>query len=343
MYTFKSEFIDGKKNIFIPALQRDYVQGGRADVINPFIDELISALGTGKKLDLNYIYGSYEGIEKKDFVPIDGQQRLITLWLVYLYIFKKQKKDFQVKLKFNSREFANAFSEKLLDKLQEFDSSQQLKKDIIDAPWFVRGWQCDATVCNMLKTLDLLAKKCKELNICEYKNYDNISFSFLDIKNEELTDDIYVKMNGRGKPLTYFENLKSWMDGSVISVFEASPEFVTKWQTKIDNEWTDFFWENRNRGQERSEEIDDEQTRFFYSLLLLYWIKNEENLLPKLSDDKINGLNTFLGLSEDNKDIVIIKNKIFEILREGKILIPLYWIEEIGLYDKYVFEFISES
>ena len=28
MATFKSEFIDPKKNILIPSLQRDYVQGG---------------------------------------------------------------------------------------------------------------------------------------------------------------------------------------------------------------------------------------------------------------------------------------------------------------------------
>jgi hypothetical protein len=343
MHTFKSEFIDGKKNILIPALQRDYVQGGRTDVINPFIDELLSALKGAKKLDLNYIYGSYEGLEKNDFVPIDGQQRLITLWLIYLYLYKKQGKDFQVKLRFNSREFANAFSEKLLDKLQNFMNSTELKNDIIDASWFVSGWQHDVTVCNMLNTLNLLAERCKELNISEYKNYDNINFSFLDIKNEGLTDDIYVKMNGRGKPLTYFENLKSWMDGKVIELFGEESFFTKEWQTKIDNEWTDFFWENRNKKQEHPEEIDDEQTRFFYSLLLLYWIKNKENLLQEHSNNKINGLNTFLGLSEDNKDKDTIKNKIFEILQEEKILIPLYWIEEIGLYNKYVFEFISKA
>lgn len=340
MHTFKSEFIDGKKNILIPALQRDYVQGGRTDVINPFVNELLSALRGDKRLDLNYIYGSYED---DSFVPIDGQQRLITLWLVYLYLYKKQKKDFQVKLRFNSREFANAFSEKLLDKLQNFMNSVELKNDIIDAPWFVSGWQHDVTVCNMLNTLNLLAERYKEPNVFEYKNYDNISFSFLDIKNEGLTDDIYVKMNGRGKPLTYFENLKSWMDGTVTNEFNDNPDFVKNWQTKIDNEWTDFFWENRNKKQGHQEEIDDEQTRFFYSLLLLYWIKNEGNLLTNPSEDKKNGLNTFLGLSEDNKDMESIKNKIFEILREGKILIPLYWIEEIGLYNKVVFEFISEA
>ena len=55
------------KTILIPLLQRDYVQGGREDVISPFIDSLLE-----KDTDLNYIYG-YE--EDGCFVPIDGQQR----------------------------------------------------------------------------------------------------------------------------------------------------------------------------------------------------------------------------------------------------------------------------
>ena len=44
MSTFKEYFIDNQKHILIPALQRDYVQGERPDIIKPFIDELLFAL-----------------------------------------------------------------------------------------------------------------------------------------------------------------------------------------------------------------------------------------------------------------------------------------------------------
>ena len=67
------------KTILIPLLQRDYVQGGSEDVIGPFLDALIE-----KECDLTYIYG-YE--ENGCFVPVDGQQRLTTLWLLHLYLF----------------------------------------------------------------------------------------------------------------------------------------------------------------------------------------------------------------------------------------------------------------
>ena len=40
------------KTILIPLLQRDYVQGGREDVIVPFLDSLLKT-----NQDLNYIYG----------------------------------------------------------------------------------------------------------------------------------------------------------------------------------------------------------------------------------------------------------------------------------------------
>ena len=71
------------KTILIPLLQRDYVQGGREDVIVPFLDSLLKT-----NQDLNYIYG-YE--EDGCFVPVDGQQRLTTLWLLYLYLYSRKQ------------------------------------------------------------------------------------------------------------------------------------------------------------------------------------------------------------------------------------------------------------
>ena len=67
------------KTIRIPLLQRDYVQGGKESIISPFIDYLVDE---NHASDLNYIYGY---TEQGCFVPIDGQQRLTTLWLLYLY------------------------------------------------------------------------------------------------------------------------------------------------------------------------------------------------------------------------------------------------------------------
>ena len=125
------------KTILIPLLQRDYVQGGQEEVISPFMDSLL-----GKECDLNYIYG-YE--EDGCFVPVDGQQRLITLWLLYLYLYsRKRPKDrkFSVRMKFASREYAEDFCKNLSEHLEQLlicvKDNVSLDEIIIDQNWFIR-------------------------------------------------------------------------------------------------------------------------------------------------------------------------------------------------------------
>jgi uncharacterized protein with ParB-like and HNH nuclease domain len=73
-----------EKTILIPHLQRDYVQGSDESIIGPFLDALLKSLCSSEdsedRIDLNYIYGYNE---TESFVPIDGQQRLTTLWLLH--------------------------------------------------------------------------------------------------------------------------------------------------------------------------------------------------------------------------------------------------------------------
>ena len=369
--TFKSEFICNYKNIMIPLLQRDYVQGGRLDVISPLLDKLISALTTeNKQVGLNYIYG-YNYDEK--FVPIDGQQRLITLWLLHLYIYARQEKmsDFKVELQFESREFAHNFCEKLLEKIAEIlkektqekesDSSNQqsLKEKIVDSDWFVSGWQQDTTVENMLKSLQLIDDKLRG-KVIGTVHEDNIGFDFKELKNG-LDDDIYVKMNGRGRPLSYFENLKSWMDKQVQTLFGKKDDFTKQWQIKMDNDWTDLFWKNRNKKKEKPEEIDDEWMRFLYSMLFLYWIQDDNNSCflesfrvneGESQDDVKSGYIAFLNewrreedkKLPDNATADQLRERTFSLLQKGDKMIPLYWIEKTNIFgNKEVFIFISES
>ena len=133
-------FIESFKNktILIPLLQRDYVQGSKESaVISPFLDALLE-----KDCDLNYIYG-YE--EDGCFVPVDGQQRLITLWLLHLYLYacKKQTREYRVNMKFAAREYANDFCERITEHLEgllsKSSSYKSLDKAITDQNWFIRS------------------------------------------------------------------------------------------------------------------------------------------------------------------------------------------------------------
>jgi uncharacterized protein with ParB-like and HNH nuclease domain len=91
----------------VPIVQRDYAQG-RQDAhaktvrLNLLNDMRAAILEETPPLDLNFVYGKAEG---EKFIPIDGQQRLTTLFLLHLFAFRddKTKKTFLNKFTYETR------------------------------------------------------------------------------------------------------------------------------------------------------------------------------------------------------------------------------------------------
>ena len=96
------------------------------------------------------------------------------------------------------------------------------------------------------------------------------------MKDMGLSDDIYIKMNSRGKPLTEFEMFKARFEKMLERHFEAaSQEFATK----IDTVWADVFW--AYRGQD--DLIDDELLRYLrFATDVCQW---ERNMFPSPAMD----------------------------------------------------------
>ena len=78
------------KRIVIPIIQRDYAQGRKVAEIDKirsrFLDALHGAV-TVKPIVLDFVYGSLD--EDGTLIPLDGQQRLTTLFLLHWYAAKK--------------------------------------------------------------------------------------------------------------------------------------------------------------------------------------------------------------------------------------------------------------
>ena len=75
-----------KDNVIeIPIIQRDYAQGrlGKENLRKSFLGDLKNALDNGEIMKLDFVYGSTENDKLN---PLDGQQRLTTLWLLHWYI-----------------------------------------------------------------------------------------------------------------------------------------------------------------------------------------------------------------------------------------------------------------
>ena len=330
------------KVICIPLLQRDYVQGGKESVISPFIDSL---LDESNPSDLNYIYGY---TEHGSFIPVDGQQRLTTLWLLYLYAAAKagMMSDFTVSLTFLSREYAGDFCErlkcKMLEVLQKATGYDSLNSIIQDEYWFLSSWLNNATVKNMLLTLKYIHRKCAgqegETLWKHLLSEDGITFAFLNMSEENgLDDDIYIKMNGRGRPLSAFENLKSWMDEKVMQIMKESDElWLHEWIKPLDNLWTQFFWNNRNLTQKHPEEIDDEQLFCFCNLIILYWMQNRDELQNHIRRMRTTDYYLYEQLlvlfpqSKETDGASEIVGYLFDCLQNGD-MPSLVWIERLEL------------
>ena len=77
--------------IEIPIIQRDYAQGRdnakTTKIRGLFLDSLIKAIESDKEsIELDFVYGD---IKNGNFQPLDGQQRLTTLYLLYWYFAYK--------------------------------------------------------------------------------------------------------------------------------------------------------------------------------------------------------------------------------------------------------------
>jgi hypothetical protein len=237
MNNFKN--ITERYKIQIPIIQRDYAQG-RTDrkssqIREGFLNSIYEALDNNNVLHLDFIYGSVEGDK---FIPLDGQQRLTTLFLLYCYFGKKENKDinylknFTYKTRASSREF----SAKLVGSEIDF-SDINISKQIKDSSWFLAYWEYDPTIQAMLTMIDAIHSKFYTKSF--YDKLDNITFKFFELKKFGLDDDLYIKMNARGKSLTDFENFKAKFEKHLSQIDEDLKKLFSH---KIDNNWTDFFW-----------------------------------------------------------------------------------------------------
>ena len=343
---FYNEFISKKQDILIPSIQRDYVQGSSKNlakgIIQSFLGTLVKALIGEKSINLTYIYGYNEN---NCFVPIDGQQRLTTLWLLYTYIYAHNGLTIPIKLKYESREFAQDFLEILPEHLKEILACKEvnnLKQAIIDAPWYISSWSKDLTVESCINTLN-------EIHKLLYNNEDvgglmngiscnNITFSFYRLDGK-MNADTYIKMNGRGRILSDFENLKSWLDDFVEKEFDPDSNFCSEWKKKMDNDWASMFWVNRNKTQAHPEEIDDEQLRYFYNMLYIYWMKQKSPKFITNPEDR-SRIAELLEIRDSNK----IEDVVLEHIRKSDSFgYSLYILEELHLITCDFIEYFSKA
>ena len=319
------------KNVRIPQLQRDYVQGSdkAKEIRDLFICDLVETLSADtpeakqKTLHLDFIYGStYEeapasGLHPhwkegelhfdipnsdvneptKVFLPLDGQQRLTSLWLLHWMLCPETEADAVKKLlshfSYATRSSSRRFCAALVAHIGDGELKQQLKNNkaksaLMEAPWFLPAWQKDPTVNSMIEMLVAIGTRLGEVDTAPlWKRLQEgaITFTVIEIQSNEfrLTDELYIKMNNRGRLLTDWECYKAKAIeclGEVVFTEEnaglweslqANEQEKTPadyFSFRIDGRWQDFFWHLSRGGESPLEDHvqrSDEMMRYFFT------------------------------------------------------------------------------
>lgn len=246
-----------KNNVEIPIIQRDYAQGRTDDktskIRKDFLDILFNFIsnkleGKSAEIELDFIYGfsDVKTDNKTTFIPIDGQQRLTTLWLLYWFISVKENvSDTETKflshLLYETRHSTTEFCRNLIQFEAEF-SHEKISQEIKNQSWYFETWDYDPSIQAMLVVLDDIELRYEDFNIKNIWNaIGNSSCPFyfykLDMDKVGLTDDLYIKMNSRGKPLTEFEYFKAGF-AEIISNAEQRKRF----EESVDGKWIETIW-----------------------------------------------------------------------------------------------------
>jgi len=280
--------------IVIPVIQRDYAQG-RADptvsaIRRRFLEHLRAGLEPGAKgpMVLDFVYGSQRAGRKhgeSEFTPLDGQQRLTTLWLLHWYLALRENRIqdvrafaqvadqespscFAYEVRPSSKEFFDALLVKTDCLPISFDSAaapteadRALSQAIEEQPWFLQPWAADPTVRACLTMLDAIHVHFHDGPAGSFDRLTSdenpaLVFHHLDLERYGLSDDLYVRMNARGKPLTAFEVFKAELEKHLENAYAGvgypmngttltMHDYVClRWETATatNRSWGDLFW-----------------------------------------------------------------------------------------------------
>lgn len=271
------QLLQRHQRVLVPMIQRDYAQGrpNEAEIRDEFLAALETALQKTPDdptlpLNLDFVYGSVES-EDSSFLPLDGQQRLTTLFLLHWHLAWVDNRwgDFAAmflatdglsRFTYRVRPSSNDFFDALVAFRPRSEPSEvtMLSELIRDQPWYFRSWRLDPTIQSVLGMLDAIHHRFEGSTGLFGRLTDAqapaVTFQLLDLNNFGLSDDLYIKMNARGKPLTPFETFKARYEHELQAQFHgvtfaigtqrfSAADYISR---RLDTTWADLFWSLRD-------------------------------------------------------------------------------------------------
>lgn len=280
------------EQIIIPELQRDYVWGKRnvkglltsildnydkkeeqtlqikdlqgneiEQDIKDFLNEEYMRLRYNTRI--GFIYAYHDRSISSQFYLIDGQQRITTIFLVLLALYRRtdteqfRKKYFVSsvpKIDYKVREVSHDF---LIDFIEYELTKNGLTKTFKDSRKFYSEYNKDITAKSIYTNyydviVPTLDKYDNVESLIDYiENY--IEFNYFDTNISEQGEKLYLYMNSRGESISVQERIKSIIVGR--SLPSEKLNVGMDWEN-----WQNFFWRIKPQSDENAD-------RGFYEFL----------------------------------------------------------------------------
>lgn len=281
------------------------------------------------------------------FVPLDGQQRLTTLYILYWYLYFKGAKtsslDWLQHFKYTNRKSALAFCNELTDietinilrKKLKNNPESNIKELISNSSFYLKKWNKDATVSGMLEMLFSIEKEFHFHPDFDFASLDIDSlpfkFDFMDLDSLNQTDELYVKMNSRGKQLSDYEHFKSWLQEKHNNKIDK--KWSESFWKRLDTDWLNYFWRKVNVDFNA---LDDYYYNYIKNLALMYCLWNN----TEIPFDNFKDLYSQIRNTEiyDNKKIsyIPLENFIIKWEKDGE-------EKEFFLFNEDTLQFIEKT
>ena len=321
--------------VTVPSTQRHYVQGAEnpkaQQVRERFINDVLCTFRSGRELKLDFVFGPIDTEGVDSFVPVDGQQRISTVWLLLRYAVEYIREDATRKkllsllerFSYAGRPYAKRFCQALTQ--SSCPHWAGLKKPapphvtLFRAGVASRGWLEDATVAAMVNMLDTIDAKWKEFDLDERAEdflvflWEKVVFR---VCMDHFSDDLYMKMNARGLSLTQWENAKG-----TLAEWITDEEIRKNWESGIEKVSNMFFERFNRQGCDTQEEIHLPDDPFFallgrfarYELHCGHFDKEIPPSLQALANAKVEDddlpfipWTDFSGLSNERKQEMLV-------------------------------------
>lgn len=314
-YANKREQVAARTKSLSEHLQKSLDEFGIFDVGNARLNDFSNSvlqdvdLAKGEKVDSKvgfvyaYVPGFAKGVRENVLAfLIDGQQRVTTFFLLWLYLARRTERiddfakavrlcDVGMAFDFKVRPLTHDFLSKLVNHVvddKEFDFSS-----IEECVWFLSEYRNDVSISSMSNALrvwdKLWARSGQDAAVAYDYLTDHIKFWLFVMNEASQGEQLYITMNGRGKSLSEDEIIRA-------KVFRDAIENEIK-ATEVGEVFEsveDFFWTHRITGELTA---DKGKRKFFRWVYLL-----DRYGKPRVvNDDKVEVDEFAEGLRQDRK------------------------------------------